>query len=147
MSVVLKKSRVLDSLSMTPLIDVIFILLFFFLVTAHFAQEDRELPVQLPSSKSAIPMTMEPQILIVGIDESGQFVIDGKTLSIEVVETVIRQAVTDNPISQTVIIRGDRRVPFQHVVSVMDICQRLKVPAYKVTTSAQEVSTKKQASP
>ncbi len=146
MPVVLKKSRVLDSLNMTPLIDVVFILLIFFLVAARFAREDRELPVQLPSAKSAVPMTMEPQIMIVGIDENGQFVIGGRTLPIEEVETAIRQAVTDNPINQTVIIRGDRRVSFQHVVSVMDICQRLKVPTYKVTTSAQEVSTDKQES-
>lgn len=147
MSVVLKKSRVLDSLSMTPLIDVVFILLIFFLVAARFAQEDRELPVQLPSAMSAVPMTMEPQIMIVGIDENGQFVINGKTISIEEVETTIRQAVTDNPVNQTVIIRGDRRVSFQHVVSVMDVCQRWKVPTYKVTTSAEEERSVKQESP
>ncbi len=147
MSVVLKKSRALDSLSMTPLIDVVFILLIFFLVTAHFAQEDRQLPVQLPSAQSAIPMTMEPQILVVGIDENGQFVIDGRNLPIDQVETRIRQEVTNNPINQTVIIRGDKRVPFQHVVSVMDICQRLKVPTYKITTAAQEVSAEKRESP
>lgn len=138
MSIVLKKGRALDSLSMTPLIDVVFILLIFFIVAARFAQEDRELPVQLPSAKSAVPMTMEPEVLIVGIDEAGKFVIDGRPLPIEEVETSIRQALTNNPINQTVIIRGDKRVPFQHVVSVMDVCQRLKVPTYKVTTAAQE---------
>jgi biopolymer transport protein ExbD len=86
-------------------------------------------------------MTMEPQVMIVGINEGGQFFVDGKALSIGEVESAIRQAVTNNPINQTVIIRGDKRVPFQHVVSVMDVCQRLKVPTYKVTTSAQEAST------
>lgn len=138
MPITLKKTRALESLSMTPLIDVVFILLIFFLVAARFAQEDRELPVQLPSAKSAVPMTMEPQVMIVGINEKGDYVIDGANLSIDAVETTIRQAVTNNPINQTIIIRGDKRVPFQHVVSVMDICQRLKVPTYKVTTAAQE---------
>ena len=137
MPITLKKSRALDSLSMTPLIDVIFILLIFFLVAARFAQEDRELPVQLPSAKSAVPMTMEPQIMIVGIDVQGQYVLNGRTISLDEVETDIRQAVTNNPVNQTVIIRGDKRVPFQHVVSLMDICQRLKVPTYKVTTAAE----------
>jgi biopolymer transport protein ExbD len=146
-AVVLKKSRVLESLSMTPLIDVVFILLIFFLVAARFAEEDRELPVQLPSAQSAVPMTMEPQVMIVGIDEEGKFVIEGKTLPIDEVESTIRQAVINNPVNQTVIIRGDKRVPFQHVVSVMDICQRLKVPTYKVTTSAHETSNKNEAIP
>ena len=137
MPVTLKKSRALESLSMTPLIDVVFILLIFFLVAARFAQEDRELPVQLPSAKSAVPMTMEPQIMIVGVDDQGQYVLNGRTIPIDEVETNIRQAVTNNPVNQTVIIRGDKRVPFQHVVSLMDICQRLKVPTYKVTTAAE----------
>jgi biopolymer transport protein ExbD len=132
---------------MTPLIDVVFILLIFFLVAARFAEEDRELPVQLPSAQSAVPMTMEPQVMIVGIDEEGKFVIEGKTLPIDEVESTIRQAVINNPVNQTVIIRGDKRVPFQHVVSVMDICQRLKVPTYKVTTSAHETSNKNEAIP
>ncbi len=71
MAVELKKGRALESLSMTPFIDIVFILLFFFLVAARFAQEDRELPVQLPTAKSAVPMTMEPQVLVVGIAEKG----------------------------------------------------------------------------
>lgn len=137
MPITLKKSRALESLSMTPLIDVVFILLIFFLVAARFAQEDRELPVQLPSAKSAVPMTMEPQIMIVGVDDQGQYVLNGRTIPIDEVETNIRQAVTNNPVNQTVIIRGDKRVPFQHVVSLMDICQRLKVPTYRVTTAAE----------
>ncbi len=138
MPIALKKSRVLDSLNLIPLIDVVFFLLVFFLVASEFAKDDRELPVQLPTAKSAIPMTMEPEIMIVGIDESGQFAIESRAMPIDEVEARIRQAVTDNPVNQTVVIRGDRRVPFQHVVSVMDICQRLKVPTYKVTTAAQE---------
>ncbi len=137
MPITLKKSRALESLSMTPLIDVVFILLIFFLVAARFAQEDRELSVQLPSAKSAVPMTMEPQIMIVGVDDQGQYLLNGRTIPIDEVETNIRQAVTNNPVNQTVIIRGDKRVPFQHVVSLMDICQRLKVPTYKVTTAAE----------
>ena len=137
MPVQLKKSRTLDALNMTPLIDVVFILLIFFLVAAKFANEDRELPVQLPAAKSAMPMTMEPKTMIVGIGDDGRIVVDGVDMKLDDAETAIQQAVINNPSNQTVIIRGDKRVAFQSVVSVMDICNRLKVPSYKVTTAPE----------
>jgi biopolymer transport protein ExbD len=136
MPVELHKSRALDLLNMTPFIDVVFILLIFFLVAAKFANEDRELPVQLPSAQSAIPMTMEPEVLVVGVNQAGGYFVEGQVLTLEALEARIQKGVRDNPISQTVVIRGDRRVPFQHVVAVMDICRKSNVPSYKVTTAS-----------
>ncbi len=138
MPVELNKGRSLDLLNMTPFIDVVFILLIFFLVAAKFANEDRELPVQLPSAQSAIPMTMEPEVLVVGVNQAGGYVIEGRVLDIESLESRIRKGVSDNPVNQTVVIRGDRRVPFQHVVAVMDICRKANVPSYKVTTASPD---------
>ncbi len=71
MAIQIQKGRALDALNLTPLIDVVFLLLIFFLVATRFAQEDRELPVQLPAASSAMPMTMEPQELVVNIDQNG----------------------------------------------------------------------------
>ena len=48
MAVKIKKGNALSALSLTPLIDVVFLLLVFFLVTTRFAQEDYELSVVLP---------------------------------------------------------------------------------------------------
>jgi biopolymer transport protein ExbD len=140
MAVVLKKSRALDALNMTPFIDVVFILLIFFLVAARFAQEDHEIPVQLPTAQSALPMTLTPEVLTVGIDEHGNFKAEGQPLAAAELEERIRQRVADNPLNQMVIIRGDRRVPFQFVVAVMDMCRQHKVPTYKVTTAVPETS-------
>jgi biopolymer transport protein ExbD len=53
---------------------------------------------------------------------------------------MIAQAVVDNPIQQTVIVRGDKRVAFQSVVSVLDLCNRLKVPSYRITTEPDDVA-------
>ena len=48
MPVTIKKGTALSSLSMTPLIDIVFLLLIFFLVTTRFSEEDHELEVMLP---------------------------------------------------------------------------------------------------
>jgi biopolymer transport protein ExbD len=134
MAIQIKKGRALDALNLTPLIDVVFLLLIFFLVATRFAQDDRELPVQLPSASSAVPMTMEPSELVINIDANGQYVILGEQMQIDRVETVLRKAIADNPINQLVIIRGDKNVAFQAVVAVMDLCSKLRVPSYKIST-------------
>ena len=60
MSVRIKKSSVVGLLSMTPLIDVLFMLLIFFLVATKFADEDFELDVVLPAATEAQPLTVQP---------------------------------------------------------------------------------------
>ncbi len=137
MTIKINKGKALDSLNMTPLIDVVFLLLIFFLVATRFAQDDRELPVQLPSAASAVPMTAEPTELVVNVDATGQYMILGERMALEKVESTLRRAVADNPINQMVIIRGDRNVAFQAVVSVMDLCTKLKVPSYKISTESE----------
>lgn len=137
MALQFKKGRALDSLNLTPLIDVVFLLLIFFLVATRFAQDDRELPVQLPSAASAVPMTAEPTELVVNVDATGQYMIRGERMTLDKVELILKRSVADNPINQMVIIRGDRNVAFQAVVSVMDLCTRLKVPSYKISTESE----------
>lgn len=137
MAVTIKKGKALDSLNLTPLIDVVFLLLIFFLVATRFAQDDRELPVQLPSAASALPMTVEPTELVVNVDAAGQYMILGERMTLDKVEATLKRAVADNPLNQLVIIRGDRNVAFQAVVSVMDLCTKWKVPSYKISTEAK----------
>ena len=137
MAIKIKKGKALDSLNLTPLIDVVFLLLIFFLVATRFAQDDRELPVQLPSAASAMPMTVEPTELVINVDAAGQYMILGQRMTLDKVELTLKRAVSDNPVNQMVIIRGDRNVAFQAVVSVMDLCTKLKVPSYKISTESE----------
>jgi biopolymer transport protein ExbD len=70
----------------------------------------------------------------VSIGQDGTYMLRGKRLDIQQLESVLAQAIVDNPIQQTVILRGDKRVEFQSVVSLIDLCNRLKVPSYRITT-------------
>ncbi len=137
MSVSIKKPIASAALSLTPLIDVVFLLLVFFLVASQFAREDMELPVKLPSASSALPMTIDPEILVVNVDATGQFFMEGTFLTLAELQMRIDQAVRDNPVNQTVVIRGDKTVPYQAVVDVLNVCHQAKVPSYKLTTSQE----------
>jgi biopolymer transport protein ExbD len=128
------KGNALSALSLTPLIDVVFLLLIFFLVTTRFAQEDYELDVVLPSASEAQPLIAEPKELFVNIDRNGDYYVDGRNLSAPEVEEVLRQAVANNPVHQSVVIRADKRVPFDYVVTIMNLCNRTGARDYSVTT-------------
>ncbi len=134
MSLQVKKSISAAALSLTPLIDVVFLLLIFFLVATQFAQEDLQLPVKLPSAASALPMTIDPEVMIINVSDDGRYFVEGEYLTVEQLQDKITQAVSDNPINQTVVIRGDRQVPYQSIVNVLDVCHAAKVPSYKLTT-------------
>ncbi|AMV34528.1 biopolymer transport protein ExbD [Pirellula sp. SH-Sr6A] len=137
MPISIRKGKALESLNLTPLIDVVFLLLIFFLVATRFAQEDRELAVQLPSAANALPMTLEPNELVVHVDRQGIYTVNGKTLNLRELEVVLRQSVADNPIGQVVIIRADKSAEVQTVVYVMDLCTKLCVPKYKIATEPE----------
>ncbi len=138
MTVKIHKSTALGALSMTPLIDVVFLLLIFFLVATRFAQEDRELDVVLPSASEAQPLTEQPRELFVNIDHEGRYFVDGRTVTANEVEGILNRAVANNPASQSVVIRADRRVAFDYVVTVMNLCNRAGIADYSVTTKGED---------
>ena len=129
-----KRSSVASTLSLTPLIDVVFLLLIFFLVTSEFEEEERRLDIVLPSATSAVPMTSKPREVVVDVDSEGSIYLHGQLTSLEELQQLLRVAVESNPTNQTVVIRADRQTSFQPVVSVMDVCNKTGVSDYSVTT-------------
>ena len=124
MTVKINKGTAVGYLSMTPLIDIVFLLLIFFLVSTRFADEDNELDVQLPTAAEAQPLTATPRELFINIDEHGQFYLGNQRLEPDELRRQIEQAAINNPLTQSAIVRADRRCDWQYVASAFDICQR-----------------------
>lgn len=137
MAVKIKKGRALGTLSLTPLIDVVFLLLIFFLVATRFAQEDRELDVMLPSASEARPLTVQSREIFINVDQRGRYFVDGSTLTGPEVENVLEQASADNPVNRSVIIRADKRVALDHVVFVLNACNKAGIFDYSLTIEGQ----------
>ena len=135
MAVSLSKSSALSSLSLTPLIDVVFLLLIFFLVTTRFAEEDPELDIELPSANESRAMTQEPSTVFVNVDDAGGMFVKGQRVDKNELELVLRRAVLNNPVGQPVVIRADRRVSLELVVPIMDICNKVGVEKYSISTA------------
>ncbi len=137
MAITIKRGQVLGVLSMTPLVDVVFLLLIFFLVASRLSQEDRELDIPLPSAAQAMPMTVEPQEMIVNIDQRGLILVNNQTMNAEQFEGLLVESIANNPLGQSVLIRADRRVPLQTPVSVMDICLKCGA-SYSLSVADEE---------
>lgn len=135
MAVELKHSSSAATLSLTPLIDVVFLLLIFFLVTSEFEDEERRLDIVLPSATSAEPMISKSREIVVDINAQGVVFLSGQTTSLDALQSLLQRAVVDNPVGQSVVIRADRAASFQPVVDVMDLCNRSGIDNYSVTTT------------
>ncbi len=110
------------SVEMTPMIDMVFLLLIFFLVATTFHQTEREMQIALPFAASAAPISSMLQELIVNVDKDGKIIVGGRTMGSEQLQERVTQAVAANP-EQKVTVRGDRSVAYAHIVTVLDICK------------------------
>jgi len=108
---------------MTPMIDMIFSLLIFFLVATTFAQAEREINIALPIAKAAGPISTALRELVVNVDHAGEVVVNGKRTTLEALEQLLRQSVAENA-QRKVTVRGDRNASYGAVVRVLDICKR-----------------------
>jgi biopolymer transport protein ExbD len=136
MAVQLRQSSVTSAINMTPIIDVVFLLLIFFLVTSQFEQMERNLDVELPSASEAQPLLATPQEFFVDVDSNGRFSIDGRICTVDRVEALLSAARRESP-ALSVMIRIDRRTQFDHFNVIINMCKKLNISEYKYATEGQ----------
>lgn len=104
---------------MTPLIDVVFILIIFFIVTSIFKKEELALLLNLPSS-SAKELDIEKEQITIELSEK-QLAFRGEEVTLEVLEDVLKN-IEDK--KRAVIVRIDEEVIYKRIVQVLDILQK-----------------------
>jgi biopolymer transport protein ExbD len=122
------------ALSLTPLIDVVFLLLIFFLVATRFEEEERDMDINLPRASEAQPAISPQKELFVNVTKEGEFVVDGREISLDNLQERLAEAYRTNPGQQRVIIRADRDSRTSHLVAVMNACNQANIRNYSVAT-------------
>lgn len=105
-----------ESINLTPLIDMVFILLIFFLVTSSFTKESG-IDVNRPKAQTAT--RQEHASIIIGIDENGEIWIDNKNIELRSVRALIEYTKSQNPEGKIVIL-ADENVETGVTVEVLD---------------------------
>ena len=122
-------------LNITPLIDIVFLLLIFFMVSTTF-QRESELEIQLPKAEQE-PSADPPDPFEVVISAEGQYAVGGRELRDNKISTLVdalgRAAGEER--ERPLIIRADKRTPHQAVVRAMDAASKLGLSRLSIATS------------
>jgi len=130
MPVQIDKGKALESMNLTSLIDVVFLLLIFFLVSTRFSEEEFELDTNLPSASEAQPLMVKPKELIVNVTEKGQYFVSGKVLDESALELAIRRSTGGK-----VIIRADKNSRTGNITAVINLCKKANIRDYSLATT------------
>ena len=125
-------------LNLTPLIDVVFILLIFFMVSTTF-QKESEINIELPEA-SADPVETRDDVLELVIDADGRYFIGQQQVvntELETLKKAIQKFLGDRT-ELPVVIRADRRTPYESVVRAMDATSQLGLVQMSLATSQPE---------
>lgn len=130
-----RKPRENVEINLASLIDVVFILLLFFVVTTTFTRET-QLRVDLPESASGDPAQAEPRQLEILIDSAGQFSLNGNALVESDLATLMAalQKESQGDTRLPLVISADGHTPHQAVVIAMDAAGKLGFAQLRITT-------------
>jgi len=105
------------SLQLTSLIDVVFLLLIFFMVSTSFVDFTRRLDIELPESKKSVEILEKKEFLIeVGMQK--RIALNGETVSLETLERRLKEAAA-KPGRHSLTIKADKRLDYGFVVRIM----------------------------
>lgn len=125
-------------INLTPMIDVVFLLVIFFMAATQFAGAERTLDLELPEvagEGAGVLVAHEPTI--VSVQANGQVLLDGKSLSLDDLTEDLKMLIADRP-DLEVLLNGDARCDFQEVAAALAACRASGVTNLGITV---EVAT------
>lgn len=106
-----------------PMIDIVFLLLIFFIVTWSYARFETEIDISVPAAAEGKSPKRTVGEIIVNVKKDGAIFVEGKANSEEELMATLSQVAREYK-DQAVILRGDKETAFDHIVSVLNVCQK-----------------------
>lgn len=111
------------NMQLAPMIDIVFLLLIFFIVTWQFTRAETELSVSVPTAQEGADPQRQIGEIVINILADGAIRVEGNTM--DLVQLLGKLAeIAEKYENQPVRIRGDGGVPYQRIVEVIDTCQK-----------------------
>ncbi len=110
------RARIHSHLDIAPLIDIVFLLLVFFMLTSTFLVPEA-IELELPESKSSMPTEITP--VIVSLSQTGQLALNGESIELEQLQQAIEPLITQNG-AAAITLKSDARTEVQLLLKVMD---------------------------
>jgi len=119
-------------ITMAPLVDIVFLLLIFFMVTTVFP-ENRGLVIEKPESESSEPLVMKK--ITFTVDQQGSIYFQDQPVTLADVERLVREQLAGAPDS-AVFLQVDKNATTEVLIKVMDACKRAGVDQVGIATDA-----------
>jgi biopolymer transport protein ExbD len=126
--------EVMNEINMTPLVDVMLVLLIIFIITIPVVQH--AVKVELPRASSSKDKTA-PENLQLAVDAQGQFFLGKQAVAADALETALREHAAKDPQPQ-LYIRGDKKVAYEHVAEAMSTAQRAGLAKIGFVTESKQ---------
>ncbi|MCG7965465.1 MAG: biopolymer transporter ExbD [Candidatus Thiodiazotropha taylori] len=118
-------------LNLTPLIDIVFLLLVFFMLTAHFI-EDEAIDIQLPEAFSSQP-SQDNEPLVITLLPSGAIMLDGEPTPLEQLDETLSAMLHANS-KRMVQLKGDQAAQFGQAIKIIDAARRAGAESLDILT-------------
>lgn len=115
-----------DGIPMTPLIDIVFLTLIFFMVTSTYGALESEIDISLPTAQTAETAERAQGEIIINVRADGAIVVNEREMDTAELETVLKRVAEYFP-GGAVIIRGDRDVNWAAMMQVLDTCGKADI--------------------
>lgn len=107
-------------IDLTPLVDTVFLLLIFFMVSTHFIEFTRRLDIELPEAKGGA-VAEEEMHYVIEMDLAGTILLNGGPVTLTQLETQLKTR--QRAVRRSVVIKADKRLHYGNVIQVMGICK------------------------
>ena len=121
----------MNELNITPLLDLVFVLLVIFIITTP--QMINSLEMNLPSGKPPPPNKDKPKITRIEVSANGVVTLDGETVTVPQLKEKLAALKAQNP-DMPVVVKGSDEVEYQGMVSVLDTLQQLDITKVGLAT-------------
>jgi len=121
-----------EEINMTPMLDVVFIMLIFFIVTASFV---KEAGIDVNRPEAATEVKKERANILVAISDQGEIWINKRQIDVRAVQANIERLKAENP-QGSVVIQADKKATTETLIKVMDASRAAGV--FDVSIAAQE---------
>jgi biopolymer transport protein ExbD len=119
-----------DDINITPMLDLAYVLLVIFIIMTTAAVQG--VKVDLPKASAAVSLSV-PKTKVIAVTAQGQVLLDAVPVSMGELESRLRDAKAIDP-ELPVIVKGDRTVQYEKIMSVIDICSRVGIQSLGLAT-------------
>jgi biopolymer transport protein ExbD len=118
------------AINLTPMIDIVFLLIIFFMVSSHFTNKnstlERDIAIKVPQVSDAGALTAPPRHRVINIFDDGRVALDEDVVNMPELETKLTDAKAQYE-QLGVVVRGDGACPYERVAEVIATCKKVKI--------------------